>query len=129
MSERDWDLIRGIVIGGLIGAAIGILFAPKSGKETRQDLALKTGDLLAKAKVEYDKAVEESRAVYEATVQKIQEAEGTAVEKAGNLEARAGEIAKIGAGKLVEGTDRLKKALEAGLEAYREEKNKEPVSS
>ncbi|PKN88782.1 MAG: hypothetical protein CVU51_03430 [Deltaproteobacteria bacterium HGW-Deltaproteobacteria-1] len=35
MAEKDWDLVKGVVIGGLIGAAIGILFAPKSGKETR----------------------------------------------------------------------------------------------
>ena len=128
MSERDWDLIRGMVIGGIIGVAVGILFAPKSGKETRQDLALKTEDLLAKAKVEYDKAREESKAIYEATVRKLQDAEGAAIQKAEDLEAKAGELAKIGAGKLAEGSGRLKQALEAGLEAYQAEKNKTPGS-
>lgn len=128
MSERDWDLIRGMAIGGIIGVAVGILFAPKSGKETRQDLALKTEDLLAKAKVEYDKAREESKAIYEATVRKLQAAEGAALQKVEDLEEKAGELAKIGTGKLAEGTGRLKQALEAGLEAYQAEKNKTPGS-
>ena len=128
MSERDWDLLRGMVIGGLIGVAIGVLFASKSGKETRQDLALKTDDLLVKAKLEYEKALEESKAIYDATVQKIQEAEGIAVQKVEDVEGKADELAKLGAGKLAEGTDRLKKALEAGLDAYQEEKNKAPAS-
>jgi len=35
MSEKNGDLLRGLFIGGLIGMALGILFAPKSGKETR----------------------------------------------------------------------------------------------
>jgi len=128
MSERDWDLLRGMVIGGLVGLTVGILFAPKSGREMRQELGLTTDDLLTKAKREYEKAVEESKAIYEATVRKIQEAEEIAVQKTEDIEAKAGEMAKIGAGKWVEGTDRLKKAIEAGLEAYEEEKNKAPVS-
>jgi gas vesicle protein len=128
MSEHDWDFIKGMVIGGLLGAAIGILFAPKSGRETRQDLALKTDELLAKAKREYERAVEESKAVYEATVRKIQEAEEVAAQKAEDLENMAGEFVKMGTGKLAEGTERLKKAFEAGLEAYHEEKKKETPS-
>ena len=31
-------LIKGIIIGGAIGSVVGITLAPKSGKETRQDL-------------------------------------------------------------------------------------------
>lgn len=33
----------GAVIGGLVGAAIGVLTAPKSGKETRDELKVKAG--------------------------------------------------------------------------------------
>ncbi len=127
MAERDWDLVKGVVIGGLIGAAIGILFAPKSGKETRQDIADKTDELLVKAKAEYEKAAEKSKAAYEAAVSRLKDAEGVAREKVHEIEGKVNEFAHSGAETLADGKSRLKKALDAGVEAYREEKNKKPV--
>jgi gas vesicle protein len=64
MSRRDnssFALLAGIVIGGAVGAAAGILFAPASGKETREilqkkaegvskDLELKARDLSKEAR-------------------------------------------------------------------------------
>lgn len=116
MAERDWDLVKGLVIGGLIGAAIGILFAPKSGKETRQDIAQKADELLIKAREEYEKAAEKSKAAYEAAMNRLKQAEGTAAEKFADM-----------AEKLADNKNRFKKAIDAGVEAYREEKNKNPV--
>jgi gas vesicle protein len=127
MAERDWDLVKGLVIGGLIGAAIGILFAPKSGKETRQDIAGKADELLVKAKEEYEKAAVKSKAAYEAAVQRLKAAEGTAREKVEEIEEKVSEFAHSSAETLADNKNRLKKALDAGMEAYREEKNKKPV--
>lgn len=124
MAERDWDLVKALVVGGLIGAAIGILFAPKSGKETRQDISLKADELLGKAKEEYEKASEKGRAAYEAATVRARELEGIAREKAGEIGEKVSELAAQGAEKLTEGSGRLKKAFDAGVEAYREEKNK-----
>ncbi|MFC4263011.1 YtxH domain-containing protein [Ferruginibacter yonginensis] len=42
MSKK---LITGILVGAAVGAALGILFAPDKGKETRKKIAKKTGDL------------------------------------------------------------------------------------
>jgi len=127
MAERDWDLVKGLVIGGLIGAAIGILFAPKSGKETRQDIADKTDELLSRAKEEYEKALEKSKAAYDVAVTRLKSAEGTAREKVEEIEEKITEFAHQSAGALSDNKNRLKKALDAGVEAYREEKNKKPV--
>jgi gas vesicle protein len=56
MSENNGDLLAGFIIGGLIGITLGILFAPKSGKETREDIKRKADELIIKAKEEYEKA-------------------------------------------------------------------------
>jgi gas vesicle protein len=116
MSERNGDLLKGLIIGGLIGAALGILYAPKSGKETREDIARKTEELLDKAKEEYEKAVTKSKAAYESAVKRFKELEVSAKEKV----AESAEAVQ-------ENKNRLKKALDAGVEAYREEKSKKPA--
>ena len=49
MSKNKGGLGK-FILGAGIGIGLGILFAPKSGKETRQDLKIKMDDLLDKAK-------------------------------------------------------------------------------
>ncbi|MGD0169985.1 MAG: YtxH domain-containing protein [Smithella sp.] len=58
MSDNNGNLLAGFIIGGLIGLTLGLLFAPKSGKEMREDIASNTDKLLVKAKDEYKKAAE-----------------------------------------------------------------------
>jgi gas vesicle protein len=58
MSDNNGNLLVGFIIGALVGATLGILFAPKSGRETREDIARNTDKLLVKAKDEYKKAAE-----------------------------------------------------------------------
>jgi len=48
------DYVKGFVIGGLIGAVVGILYAPKSGKETREEICHSAEDLLNKTKAQYE---------------------------------------------------------------------------
>jgi gas vesicle protein len=51
MHEHDDEkstwlyFMAGVGVGALIGAAAGLLFAPKSGVETREDLSKKFDDL------------------------------------------------------------------------------------
>jgi len=75
---KSCDFIEGLIIGGLVGAVIGILYAPKSGKETREEIGRKTDDLLSKAKEEFDYAVLKSRKAYEAAVERLKALEETA---------------------------------------------------
>jgi len=44
MSENGGSKLSYLIVGLGIGALVGILFAPKSGEETREFLAEKTGE-------------------------------------------------------------------------------------
>jgi len=50
------DCIKGFVIGGLIGAALGILYAPKPGAETRHDISKGFNGLKDSTKQHIDEA-------------------------------------------------------------------------
>ena len=56
------------VLGAAIGAGLGILFAPKSGKETRADLKRKLDELVDQIK---NIDVEEVKAEFDAKVEEI----------------------------------------------------------
>ena len=38
MGKGTGKFVAGVAVGAAAGAALGVLFAPKSGKETREDL-------------------------------------------------------------------------------------------
>ncbi len=56
-NERNFGVL-GFLAGAAIGAAIGVLFAPRSGKETRERMAGKARD----AKDDMDEFIDEARA-------------------------------------------------------------------
>ncbi|MBA4397611.1 MAG: hypothetical protein C0394_09570 [Syntrophus sp. (in: bacteria)] len=124
MSDRGVDFVKGLVIGGLIGAVLGVLYAPKSGKETREDIAKKTEDLMARAREEYELALEKSKKAYDAAVKRLKEAEISAKEKVEEVEGKVEELAERGKETLLDGKGRLKRAIDAGVEAFKEEKEK-----
>ncbi len=123
MSDRAGDFLKGLLIGGVIGAVVGILYAPKSGRETREDIGRKAEELVAKAKEEYEQALEKSRKTYETAVSRLKKIEEAAREKVGELEAKAGTMVEKGKESLEDNKGRLKRAIDAGVEAYKEEKS------
>ena len=127
MSEKSSDLLKGLIIGGFVGVVLGILYAPKSGKETREDIARTTEDLLSKGKEEYEKAVAKSKSAYEEAVKRLKGLEISAKEKVEEIESKASDFAHKGADAIADSKNRLKKAIDAGVETYREESNKKPV--
>lgn len=48
--KRNKNIVLGVGIGSVLGVAAGILFAPKSGKETRHIIADRTSETIRKLK-------------------------------------------------------------------------------
>jgi gas vesicle protein len=55
------SFLAGVVIGGLIGAALGLLLAPQTGDELREQV----GDFVDGKRAEWDEAINEGRAAAE----------------------------------------------------------------
>ncbi len=95
-------VILSFILGGLVGAALAVLFAPRSGEETRELLEEKLRE-----------GVERGRRLRERAVTKGREA----LEDASEYMDKQRET-------LEKRRDRLAAAVEAGRQAYREEKEK-----
>jgi gas vesicle protein len=79
MSEdRYCYWLKGFLIGGLAGVVAGVLFAPKSGKETRNELGEKATNLAERMKEEYEVALENSKNRYESLLKQLKKAEAVA---------------------------------------------------
>ncbi|HEX5039808.1 MAG TPA: YtxH domain-containing protein [Candidatus Limnocylindria bacterium] len=62
MSDSGFgSFLAGVVIGGLIGAAIGLVLAPQTGEELRDQVT----DFVDGKRAEWDEAINEGRAAAE----------------------------------------------------------------
>ncbi len=111
-----------LLIGGGIGAALALLFAPKSGHELRGDIADVTRKGIEKGKETAALVGERAGDYYEVTREKAGELYHTAQEKAEQL----GEKAKAVAAQTA---NPFSAAIEAGKQAYGEEKQRNEVKS
>jgi len=95
-------IILSFMLGGLTGAALAILFAPRSGKETRDLLGERISEGKERGRELRDKAASKGREILEDASDYVDRAKESAAQR----------------------KDRLSAALEAGRQAYRDEKEK-----
>jgi gas vesicle protein len=94
--------VLSFLLGALSGAALAILFAPRSGRETRELLSEKMRETADRSRRLGEQALEKGR-------EAAQDASGYVERQREALEKRR---------------DRLSAAVEAGRQAYRDEKEK-----
>jgi gas vesicle protein len=111
-----------LIIGGGIGAVLALLFAPKSGQELRGDIADVTRKGIEKSKETAAQLQEKAGEYYEVSREKAGEFYETAQEKATDL----AEKAKAAAARTA---NPFSAAIEAGKDAYTEEKRKNEAKS
>lgn len=111
-----------LLVGGGIGAILALLFAPKSGEELRGDIADVTRKGIEKGKEVGSQLQDKAGDYYEVSREKASEFYQTAQEKAGDL----AESAKAAAARTA---NPFSAAIEAGKEAYTEEKRKNESKS
>lgn len=74
-------LLLGATVGGIVGAALGILFAPDNGKETRKKLLAKGGDLSDSIKSKFIDLVDDVKREAGAVTNKLSEVVGNGMTK------------------------------------------------
>jgi len=142
MAENDGSATEKLtffLIGAGIGATLALLFAPKSGRELRGDIADYTKKGLDAANEGARALGERANEVYGTASGRVAEAYGTASERVADVYGTAsGKVAEVygtardkvsqGAEVVSEVAARQKEqiaaAIEAGKQAYREEKRK-----
>ncbi len=122
-----------LLIGGGIGAILALLFAPKSGQELREDIADATRKGLEKGKETAAQLQEKAGEYYEVSRERASEFYQTAQDKATEFAEKAKDKASELTEKAKEATARttnpISAALEAGKEAYLEEKRRTESSA
>jgi gas vesicle protein len=91
MSEdKNCSMLSGLLIGGLVGVIAGLVLAPKSGQETREQLSGKAKDMACRLQGEYDGALEKGKIAYDKLLVRLRELEAKAERKAKDLKGGSG---------------------------------------
>lgn len=101
-DNSDGGFLSGLILGGLVGAAVGMLYAPKSGEETRSELLDRTSELRGRAEDLAEDALKRA--------QELQK-------EAKLLQEEAKKWQERGAAALEEQRIRLEQAIEEGQQA------------
>jgi len=83
--DKNQKFLLGALSALLAGVAVGLLVAPKNGKETRELIKNKAGDLGGTAKDKYEKSLEELTALADRLKEGFNNNVNSVKEKAGSL--------------------------------------------
>lgn len=123
-KNSSMSFITGLITGSVIGGLAALLYAPKSGREFRQDISDKKGELMDDAELMYMNAKEKGSQILSDAKHKAESLLHEGKDKVDSLTGKTGDLVTEGKDKLNEGADKVKNALNSGVNAYNDEKNK-----
>lgn len=128
-------LLLGFLTGSVLGAAIALLYAPKAGKELRNDIRVKkdeylddTSEYLEIAKTKAGDLINEGKKKSEKLINDAKERATSLIKDANSVlnsaKVRATNMTDSSKDTIVGEIERIKDAFKAGVEAYNQEKSK-----
>lgn len=135
--SQDNNLGRGFLIGmlagGAVGAVLGLLFAPKSGRELRADIKSKTDEYVEDAEKYLSEARDKARELINDGKKRSEKIISDAKSKSSEIlkdaekifhdaKSKSGEVYQQGKEKFDAEADRIKSSIKAGVDAYKEAK-------
>lgn len=128
-------ILLGFVTGSVVGAALALLFAPKSGRELRNDIKLKkdeflddTSEYLQIAKTKASDLINEGKRKSEELISDAKKKASTLIDDANTIltdaKQKATNAIDSAKGKITGESEKVKEAFKAGIEAFHQEKTK-----
>src|SRR4030042_813798 len=133
-ADKNKGLLLGFLAGGVIGAVVALLYAPKSGRELRKDIKMKTDEYIEDAEKYINDAREKAKHVINEGKKKSEKIIDDAKLKSEAILKDAEKLFKdakskssefVHSGKEILGGEgeRIKSAVKAGVDAYKETKS------
>ena len=136
--SNDNNIAKGFIIGflagGTVGAIVALLTAPKSGKELRADIKVKSEEYFDEAEKYLSEAKDKARELINEGKKKSEKIIHDARSKSDDILKDAEKIFKdakvkttesfqVGKERIETEAERLKSSVKAGIDAYKEAKN------
>lgn len=118
------NLLLGFLSGALVGGIFALLYAPKPGRELRGDLLQKGGELADDVDEYLQDAQEKAKHIINEGKEKSTALISDAKKRADSLLHDAEDILSGARGRVSQESDKLKTAFKAGVDAYKEERDK-----
>jgi gas vesicle protein len=113
----------GLLAGSIIGGLMALLYAPKSGKDLRKDITKKRKELTKDAEHYLGSAKHKAAEIISDGRKKAEDLISEAKKKAGSLSNGAEKLYAQGKTLVSEETAKLKGAVKAGVDSFREERS------
>lgn len=114
--------LLGMLAGGVAGGLIALLYAPKSGRELRNDIGRKKDELWEDAEEYVDKAKSKATDIIASSRKKADELIADAKHKAEYITQGAEKMYTQGKDMVIDEAAKLKDAVRAGVDTYRDER-------